>query len=293
VIDLTCMALRASPLMLPLVLRAARDIEQRLAEGAGLPERLALQWFLRERRGAKGPFVLLTARRMFTNAAADRLVAPGDEPLRRRLDLAASLIGRPQVLFLDEPTTGLDPRSRLVMWDIIRDLAADGTTLLLTTQYLDEADRLADRIAVVDRGRVIAEGTAGRLKRDIGGERLQLVVAPGHNLSAAARVLDVYALDGAVRQDPTTRSVDAPIAAGSHPITHVVRDLAAAGVDIDDIGVRTPSLDDVFLTLTGHRAVQDDGDEAEGGAAKKRGRGRRGAETEPTPADTETQEVLQ
>jgi ABC-2 type transport system ATP-binding protein len=186
--------------------------------------------------------------------AGHRVVKTYSGGMRRRLDLAASLIGRPQVLFLDEPTTGLDPRSRLVMWDTIRDLAADGTTLLLTTQYLDEADRLADRIAVVDRGRVIAEGTAGELKRAIGGERLQLVVAPGHNLSAAARVVEVYAHGDAVHQDPTTRSVDAPIPAGSHPITHVVRDLAAAGVDIDDIGVRTPSLDDVFLTLTGRPA---------------------------------------
>jgi ABC-2 type transport system ATP-binding protein len=187
------------------------------------------------------------------SAASRRVVKTYSGGMRRRLDLAASLIGRPEVLFLDEPTTGLDPRSRLVMWDIIRDLAADGTTLLLTTQYLEEADRLADRIAVVDRGRVIAEGTAGELKRHVGGERLQLVVAPGHNLSAAARIVDVYAT-GPVRQDPTTRSVDAPIPSGSHPVTHVVRDLAAADVDVDDIGVRTPSLDDVFLTLTGHAA---------------------------------------
>jgi ABC-2 type transport system ATP-binding protein len=113
--------------------------------------------------------------------------------------------------------------------------------------------QLADRIAVVDQGRVIAEGSAADLKRDIGGERLQVVVAPGHDLSAAGRILEVYA-SGWVRLDPTTRRVDAPIPPHSHPISHVTRDLAAAGVDIDDIGVRTPSLDDVFLTLTGHAA---------------------------------------
>jgi ABC-2 type transport system ATP-binding protein len=185
--------------------------------------------------------------------AAKRVVKTYSGGMRRRLDLAASLIGRPDVLFLDEPATGLDPRSRMVMWDIIRDLAAQGATLLLTTQYLEEADQLADRIAVVDQGRVIAEGSAADLKRDIGGERLQVVVAPGQDLSAAGRTLEIYA-SGWVRLDPTTRRVDAPIPPQSHPISHVARDLAAAGVDIDDIGVRTPSLDDVFLTLTGHAA---------------------------------------
>jgi ABC-2 type transport system ATP-binding protein len=185
--------------------------------------------------------------------AAKRVVKTYSGGMRRRLDLAASLIGRPDVLFLDEPTTGLDPRSRMVMWDIIRDLAAQGATLLLTTQYLEEADQLADRIAVVDQGRVIAEGSATDLKRDIGGERLQVVLAPGHDLSAAGRILEIYA-SGSVRLDPTTRQVHAPVPPHSHPISHIARDLAAAGVDIDDIGVRTPSLDDVFLTLTGHAA---------------------------------------
>jgi ABC-2 type transport system ATP-binding protein len=191
--------------------------------------------------------------------AAKRVVKTYSGGMRRRLDLAASLIGRPEVLFLDEPTTGLDPRSRLVMWDLIRDLAADGTTLLLTTQYLEEADRLADRIVVVDRGRVIAAGTAGQLKRDIGGERLQVVVTAQSDLAAAARVIEAYAVDGGVRQDPASRTVEAPIRAGSHPITHVVRDLAAADVNVDDVGVRTPSLDDVFLTLTGHATVSHSG----------------------------------
>ena len=140
------------------------------------------------------------------------------------------------------------------MWEIIRDLAADGATLLLTTQYLEEADQLADRIAVVDRGRVIAEGTARELKERVGGERLQVVVTAGSDLTAAARVVGIYAQDSAVRHDPTTRSVDAQIPVGSHPISDVVRDLAAAAVEIDDIRVRTPSLDDVFLTLTGRPA---------------------------------------
>jgi ABC-2 type transport system ATP-binding protein len=185
--------------------------------------------------------------------AAKRVVKTYSGGMRRRLDLAASLIGRPDVVFLDEPTTGLDPRSRIVMWDIIRDLAAEGATLLLTTQYLEEADQLADRIAVVDEGRVIAEGSAADLKRDIGGERLQVVVAPGHDLSAAGRIVEIYA-SGSVHLDPTTRRVDAPIPPNSHPISHVARELAAAGIEIDDIAVRTPSLDDVFLTLTGHAA---------------------------------------
>jgi ABC-2 type transport system ATP-binding protein len=185
--------------------------------------------------------------------AAKRVVKTYSGGMRRRLDLAASLIGRPDVLFLDEPTTGLDPRSRIVMWDIIRDLAAEGATLLLTTQYLEEADQLADRIVVVDEGRVIAEGSAAELKRDVGGERLQVVVAPGHDLSAAGRIVEIYA-SGRIHLDPTSRRVDAPIPPNSHPISHVVRDLGAAGVDIDDIGVRTPSLDDVFLSLTGHAA---------------------------------------
>jgi ABC-2 type transport system ATP-binding protein len=195
--------------------------------------------------------------------AAGRVVKTYSGGMRRRLDLAASLIGRPEVLFLDEPTTGLDPRSRLVMWDIIRDLAAESTTVLLTTQYLEEADHLADRIAVLDGGRVIAEGTPGELKRHIGGERLQLVVAPGGDLAAAARVVEVYAT-GPVRLDPAARHLDAPIPPGSHPVSHVARDLAAADVDVDDIGVRTPSLDDVFLTLTGHAAETPTNDPTDG-----------------------------
>jgi ABC-2 type transport system ATP-binding protein len=185
--------------------------------------------------------------------AADRGVKTYSGGMRRRLDLAASLVGRPRILFLDEPTTGLDPRSRLVTWDAVRDLAADGTTVLLTTQHLDEADQLADRIAVVDQGRVIAEGTSGQLKAKLGGERVQLTVAAGSDLGAAVDVLAAHA-DAPPDADPAARTVEAPVTSGARQLAAIVRDLDAAGVLIDDLNVRHPSLDDVFLFLTGHAA---------------------------------------
>jgi ABC-2 type transport system ATP-binding protein len=185
--------------------------------------------------------------------AADRGVKTYSGGMRRRLDLAASLVGRPRILFLDEPTTGLDPRSRLVTWDAVRDLAADGTTVLLTTQHLDEADQLADRIAVVDQGRVIAEGTSGQLKAKLGGERVQLTVAAGSDLGAAVDVLAAHA-DAPPDADPVARTVEAPVTSGARQLAAIVRDLDAAGVLIDDLNVRHPSLDDVFLFLTGHAA---------------------------------------
>ncbi len=174
----------------------------------------------------------------------------------RRLDLAASLVYSPQVLFLDEPTTGLDPRSRLAMWEIIGELVSGGTTLLLTTQYLDEADRLADRIAVVDSGTVIAEGTADELKAKVGGERLELVVSEDNDLQAAARVLERHAKGGAggVRTETDRRHVGATVEGGARLLATVVRDLDAAGVQVDDLGLRRPTLDDVFLALTGRAA---------------------------------------
>ena len=194
--------------------------------------------------------------------AASRLVKTYSGGMRRRLDLAASLVFSPPVLFLDEPTTGLDPRSRLAMWDIIGELVSGGTTLLLTTQYLDEADRLADRIAVVDAGRVIAEGTSGELKAQVGGERLEVIVAHGDGLQDAAGVLEPYARGG-VRLDADRRYVGATVAGGAGLLAAVVRDLDAAGVRVDELGLHRPTLDDVFLTLTGHAAEHEDGEEHE------------------------------
>ncbi len=187
--------------------------------------------------------------------SAKRLVKTYSGGMRRRLDLAASLVLSPPVLFLDEPTTGLDPRSRVTMWEIIGELVAGGTTLLLTTQYLDEADRLADRIAVVDTGKVIAEGTADQLKARVGGERLELVVSEDKSLGSAARVLGRYAQrEDGVRTDPGRRQVGATVEGGARLLAAVVRDLDAAGVQVDDLGLRRPTLDDVFLALTGRAA---------------------------------------
>jgi ABC-2 type transport system ATP-binding protein len=192
--------------------------------------------------------------------AGDRVVKTYSGGMRRRLDLAASLIVSPPVLFLDEPTTGLDPRSRLAMWDVIGELVAGGTTLLLTTQYLDEADQLADRIAVIDTGRVIAEGTADELKRQVGGERVELTVARGGSLERAREVLARHA-DGEVHVEEGTRRVTAPAENGARRLADVVRDLDEAHVELEDLGVRRPTLDDVFLALTGHAAENDQGAE--------------------------------
>jgi ABC-2 type transport system ATP-binding protein len=185
--------------------------------------------------------------------AADRGVKTYSGGMRRRLDLAASLVGRPGILFLDEPTTGLDLPGRMATWDAVRELAAAGTTVLLTTQQLDEADQLADRIAVVDQGRVIAEGTSAELKTKVGGERLQLTVARGSSLAAAREVLARQA-DGPPHTDPAARWVEAPVTGAARRLADIVRDLDGAGVLLDDLSVRGPSLDDVFLILTGHGA---------------------------------------
>jgi ABC-2 type transport system ATP-binding protein len=185
--------------------------------------------------------------------AADRGVKTYSGGMRRRLDLAASLVARPSILFLDEPTTGLDPRSRMTTWDAVRALTATGTTVLLTTQHLDEADQLADSIAVVDHGRVIAEGTSAELKAKMGGERVLLTVAPESDLGAARDVLGRIA-DGLPHVDPAARTVEAPVNGGARRMPEIVRELDAAGVLLDDLGIRRPSLDDVFLTLTGRAA---------------------------------------
>jgi ABC-2 type transport system ATP-binding protein len=187
--------------------------------------------------------------------AGDRGVKTYSGGMRRRLDLAASLVARPSILFLDEPTTGLDPRSRMVTWDAVRALTATGTTVLLTTQHLDEADQLADLITVVDHGRVIAEGTSAELKAKVGGERVLLTVAAESDLAAARNVLGRIA-DGLPHVDPAARTVEAPVVGGARRMPEIVRELDAAGVLLDDLGIRRPSLDDVFLTLTG-RAADD------------------------------------
>jgi ABC-2 type transport system ATP-binding protein len=184
--------------------------------------------------------------------AADRPVRTYSGGMRRRLDLAAALVHRPPVLFLDEPTSGLDPRSRQDLWRVIEGLVADGTTLLLTTQYLEEADRLADRIAVVDHGRVIAEGTAAELKARIGSTIITVALAGAANADEVKGELTPF---GLVSISDDRRSVDVKVSDGSRALLDVVRAVDAVGTDVDGITVREPSLDDVFLELTGHRAV--------------------------------------
>src|ERR1700733_14069867 len=189
-------------------------------------------------------------------AAATRAVKTYSGGMRRRLDLAASLIGHPAVLFLDEPTTGLDPSARALMWDIVRQLVADGTTLLLTTQYLDEADHLASRIAVIDGGKAIAEGTPAELKASLGGQRLLITLAEESDASAAATALRPFATRP-VSPNECGKLIDLPVIGTDGLATEVVRALDAAGVKVTDIAVRGASLDDVFLTLTGHKAEED------------------------------------
>ena len=187
--------------------------------------------------------------------AADRVARTYSGGMRRRLDLAASLIVLPPVLFLDEPTTGLDPRGRRQMWDVIASLAETGASVLLTTQYLDEADELAHRIAVVDAGRVIAEGTSDDLKSMVGGDRIEIAVARDADFDRAARVLGDH-VSGDATHDRHQRRLSGPSRDGTRELTALVRDLDTASVEIVDIQLRRPSLDDVFLTLTGHEAEE-------------------------------------
>jgi ABC-2 type transport system ATP-binding protein len=182
--------------------------------------------------------------------AAKRPIKTYSGGMRRRLDLAASLIVKPKVLFLDEPTTGLDPRGRQEMWGVIQELVKDGATILLTTQYLEEADQLADEIAVIDTGKVIARGTSDALKKQVGGERLEVVVEAQHIAKTMEIVKAVSGISPSL--DEGLRQISAPVSTGSAALFEVLKALDSAGIHALDVGLKRPSLDDVFLSLTGH-----------------------------------------
>jgi ABC-2 type transport system ATP-binding protein len=208
------------------------------------------------RRAARARARELLERFRLTDAA-DRPVKGWSGGMRRRLDLAGALVAAPPVLFLDEPTTGLDPRSRNEMWQVVRELVGGGTTLLLTTQYLEEADLLADEMVVIDHGRAIAQGTADQLKAEVGGERVEVVVPSEADLGRAREVLAGLAV-GELVVDRHTRRVTAPVSGGGRVLVDVVARLEKAAVPVLDVGLRRPTLDDVFLTLTGHATASVD-----------------------------------
>ncbi|MFJ4484522.1 ATP-binding cassette domain-containing protein [Streptomyces longwoodensis] len=189
--------------------------------------------------------------------AADRPTKTYSGGMRRRLDLAAALVVSPPVMFMDEPTTGLDPRNRQLLWEVIKQLVSGGTTLLLTTQYLEEADHLAHDIAVVDHGRVIARGTSDQLKARTGGERVEVVVHERDAIATAAEVLCGFG-KGETTVEDHTRKLTVPVTGGAKLLAEVIRELDGRGIEIDDIGLRRPTLDDVFLSLTGHAAETAD-----------------------------------
>ncbi|MEU6663506.1 ATP-binding cassette domain-containing protein [Streptomyces sp. NPDC046821] len=198
--------------------------------------------------------------------AADRPSKTYSGGMRRRLDLAAALVVSPPVMFMDEPTTGLDPRNRMELWEVIQELVAGGTTLLLTTQYLEEADHLAHDICVIDRGRVIARGTSDQLKAQTGGERVEVVVHERGHIAAAAEVLAVLGKSEATVEQHT-RKLTVPVSGGAKLLAEVIRELDVRGIEIDDIGLRRPTLDDVFISLTGHMAEETPDENGSGAGA--------------------------
>lgn len=185
--------------------------------------------------------------------AGDRVVKGFSGGMRRRIDLAGALVVNPPVLFLDEPTTGLDPRSRLALWDVIKSLVGQGTTVLLTTQYLEEADQLADNIAVIDGGKVIAQGTSDELKLLVGGQRVEITVHDSADVATARSILASHS-NGDVTTGADSRTLVGPVHNAAKTLQRVLKDLADAGVELNDAGMRRPTLDDVFLQLTGHTA---------------------------------------
>jgi len=189
--------------------------------------------------------------------AGDRVVKGFSGGMRRRIDLAGALVVNPPVLFLDEPTTGLDPRSRLALWGVIKTLVGQGTTVLLTTQYLEEADQLADNIAVIDEGRVIAQGTSDELKLLVGGQRVEVTV---HDVADVEKAMSVLArhVTGDITSGADSRTLVGPVENAAKTLQKVLKDLADAGVELNDAGMRRPTLDDVFLQLTGHAALQEE-----------------------------------
>ncbi|MEV0437913.1 ATP-binding cassette domain-containing protein [Streptomyces spectabilis] len=201
--------------------------------------------------------------------AADRPSKTYSGGMRRRLDLAAALVVSPPVMFMDEPTTGLDPRNRQALWEVIQELVAGGTTLLLTTQYLEEADHLAHDICVIDHGRVIARGTADQLKAQTGGERVEVVVHERDHIAVASDVLTGFG-KGETAVDQHTRKLTVPVTGGAKLLAEVIRELDARGIEIDDIGLRRPTLDDVFISLTGHIAEVDEGNGTDTAPEKSR-----------------------
>ncbi|MFF4788309.1 ATP-binding cassette domain-containing protein [Streptomyces sp. NPDC001276] len=207
--------------------------------------------------------------------AADRPAKTYSGGMRRRLDLAAALVVSPPVMFMDEPTTGLDPRNRQQLWEVIKQLVSGGTTLLLTTQYLEEADHLAHEIAVVDHGRVIARGTSDQLKARTGGERVEVVVHRREHIPTAAEVLRGFGKGDTTVEDHT-RKITTPVTGGAKLLAEIIRELDTRGIEIDDIGLRRPTLDDVFLSLTGHVAEAEvEGENGTSGAQGADARDRR------------------